>query len=379
MLDIDYRQGLDALRTLIQHQRPELLPEFGMYQFRLLENLNHEQTYGHSSDNEVARNQVLYPLIHFTSEHFSLQFIDLCRPNNVLNHNTVVQHTPVSTHTSSEDLWQGGNEVSIQNTRYLLHTPVDLIWTPDQKSAHLQQARALEIGTNRLVFLKQVQIHHATAHAETWKNALEKESRLLGALELDAQQSFPRRLAFVSTPHCATLVQSVLSGRSWQQEFGSFDAPLSTRATRSLLRSAISLCNELKALHTQKFAHRALHPEKVILVNGSHTILRDTGLATWKYMPGEGPELYRAPEQTVANEMRVLPGHATDIYQLGMILYHLITGSLPIPSQFIPLKAWNAELPDELDGALQRALAPNSRERWSTITHFSFALKKGLK
>ena len=50
MLDIDYHQGLAALSNLVQRQRPELLPEFSMYQFRLIETVNRAHRYGPSSD-----------------------------------------------------------------------------------------------------------------------------------------------------------------------------------------------------------------------------------------------------------------------------------------------------------------------------------------
>lgn len=375
MLDIDYHQGLAALSTLVQRQKPELLPEFSAYQFRLIDTVSRQQTYGSSSDEDVKRSEVLDRLTQFTNTHFALQFIDLCRHNTTLNQRATEEHLPASTPGLHAMLWQGGSDVLVQGTRYLLHAPVEMLWTPD-RSALLQQAQAQEIGAERMVLLKQVQLQRATPDAEAWKSALEKEGRLLDALEQNAQQSFPRRLTFVTAPRSATLVQSLLSGQSWQETFGRSDVPLSTQATRSLLRSAIALCESLKALHAKKVAHRALHPAKILQLTDRRCVCKDSGLATWKYIPGEGPELYRAPEQAIANTTLTIPGRHTDIYQLGMILYHLITGSQPIPNQLLPLHAWNAELPGELDTILQRAIASNPRERWPTIADFSFALKK---
>ncbi|MEO6890105.1 MAG: protein kinase, partial [Ktedonobacteraceae bacterium] len=315
-------------------------------------------------------------LIQFTNDHFSLQFIDLCRSNHTLD----AMPSRVDGHASVVDLyaevWQSGGEVSIRESRYILHEPVETVWAPD-RSALQQRAKALEIATDRPVLLSQVQLRRATAHAEAWKTALEKEGRLLALLEQRSPAGFPRLLAFEQAAHVITLVQSVVPGLSWWQIFRPSDTPLNMQETQSLLRSATPLCRLLSTLHTQRLAHRALTPEKIFLVDRRQMRLQDVGLATWKFVPGEGPVLYRAPEQAISNTSRALPGPATDVYQLGMILYHLITGKEPAPlQQVLPLQVWNTSFPTELDAALQQAIAPNIEERWHNSAEFSAALRK---
>jgi serine/threonine protein kinase len=256
----------------------------------------------------------------------------------------------------------------------MIYDPIEVVWSSDQSTV-LQRARALEIRNQRMVQLKQVQVRRPTEQANAWKTALEKEERLLNTLEQQTQ-AFPRCISFDHTSHSWTLISSAVSGQSWFHLFATGEAA-NMQAIRLLLKRAISLCDILKELHRHHVAHRALTPEKIFALDDRRTMLQDTGLSTWKYEPGEGPDLYRAPEQALSTRSRVLPGSYTDIYQLGMILYHLITGNVPIsPQQIIPLYVRNAEVPAELDVIVQRALASNVKERWRTISEMSAALKR---
>lgn len=375
MLNVNYEQGLTQLRELVQRQKPELLSEFNLFELRLIEALQQRRLYGQSSNNDVERNQVLHHLMQFADEHFSLQFIDLCRSDSPRDDplpDTVAHASAADLHAG---LWKGGSEASIQERRYIIYEPVETSITSDQ-SALLQRARALEIKSQHMVQLKQVQVRCPTAHANAWKTALEKEERLLNILEQQSQ-AFPRCLTFEHTSRSWTLVSSDVSGRSWQYLFAVSSRPSTMPSIRSLVRSAILLCEILKVLHMQNVAYRALTPEKIFVLDGGRTLLQDTGLATWRYEPGEGSALYRAPEQSISNKSRTLPGPHTDVYQLGMILYHLITGNVPTsPQHMIPLHVWNAKLPAELDVVLQRAMVHNVKERWRTISEMSFALRK---
>ncbi len=278
----------------------------------------------------------------------------------------------------SHELWTGDAAIIIQGDKYLLYEPVIIAWTPDQ-SALYQRAKAQQLGANRSVWLKQVQLYQATALSANWKTALEKESMLLDRLEQERRQDFPRRLAFEHNVHAATLVHTAVEGRSWAQTFGSSADPLDPYLTRLLLRSTIALCGMLRVLHSKQLFHRNLTPEGILLLDGRRALLQDVGLATWKYVPGEGPDLYRAPEQGLSNRSLAVPGASTDVYQLAMILYRFLTGEFPASHrQLLPLYSRNEAISSETDAVLQRALAFPVKERWRTIADFSSALRKTL-
>jgi hypothetical protein len=381
MLDVNYEQGLARLHDLVRRQAPEQLPEFGLLQSRLAECRMREDRYGQSSNNSAERNEVVYQLIRFANEHFSIQFVDLCRSSEILDSSASTTELIVPYGQSSPlhfDVWNGESEVTVRGIRYSIHELIEVKWAPE-RSALYQQAKAQQIGTDRMVWLKQVQLRQATPTSTTWRTALEKESRLLDMLEQEQRQGFPRLLDFELEAYMTTLVHTATRGQSWEQFFDLSHEPLNAYLTHFLLRSVISLCEMLKILHNKQFAHRALIPSGILLLDRHRAVLQDIGLAACKYVPGEGPELYRAPEQTVSNRSLAGIGPHTDVYQLGTILYRLLTGKMPVsPSQVLPPSAWNNTLSSELDAVLLQAIVPDVKKRWRTIYDFSSALKKVL-
>ncbi|MCX6701410.1 MAG: tetratricopeptide repeat protein [Methanomicrobiales archaeon] len=90
-----------------------------------------------------------------------------------------------------------------------------------------------------------------------------------------------------------------------------------------------NICEGLKYAHARKVIHRDLKPQNILLKSGvpkisdwglSKVITDSTSSMTAAYTP-----VYAAPEQ-VANKTK---DQRTDIWQVGVILYELVTGSLP--------------------------------------------------
>jgi serine/threonine protein kinase len=382
MLDIDYEQGLETLKALIQERGDSRLrQDFYLLQTRLSDCIGREHQFGQDPSNTANRNEILYRLIQFTDDHFGLQFVELCRASTRTAVQTPQGQLPADGQSSVlPALWEDGAEVTVREVRYCLHKP-SAILSPDS-SVLYQRAKAQQIGADRLVWLKQLQVRQATPTAAAWVEALTKEDQLLQRLEREGRTDFPRRLDFASTSPVITLVHTVMQGQSWLQLFGQSGKPLDGRLIPMLLRSAIALGDTLNALHKQRVAHRALTPETILLLHGTQTSVEDIGIATSKYVPGEGPELYRAPEQKIVHahgNSIAVPGPYTDVYQLGMILYHLITGHLPASSgEILPVRAWNEALSPELDAVLLRAIASERKLRWQTTAAFSRALRQAL-
>jgi serine/threonine protein kinase len=90
-----------------------------------------------------------------------------------------------------------------------------------------------------------------------------------------------------------------------------------------------NICEGLKFAHTRKIIHRDLKPQNILLKNGvpkisdwglSRIISESTTTSATSFTP-----YYAAPEQIV-NKVK---DERTDIWQLGVILYELVTGVLP--------------------------------------------------
>jgi hypothetical protein len=307
MADLDYELGLESLRDIVQREASEeLYKDFSLLQFRLLDCLSAEEKYGKEPGNTAVKNRVLEQLMIFTSGHFGLQFITLCQAETSVK--TQAQaHPNTGRATIRLELWKEGDEIKTQQgqggTRYIVHKPITVRWSTDHGTCY-QQAQAQQIGTRRVVWLKQVQTYRDTSTSTNWQAALQKEGRLLETLEERQDQSFPRHLAFEQAGPTTIFVHSATQGHSWQDLFGSSHHALNSQQIYSLLRSAISLCASLRLLHEKNLAHRMLLPEHILVLKNNRTVLQDVGLSTWKYEPGEGPEWYRAPRRTTWTRLK---------------------------------------------------------------------------
>ena len=117
------------------------------------------------------------------------------------------------------------------------------------------------------------------------------------------------------------------------------DAVLEREDPLPLLRVldiVLQILDALKMAHAQGIVHRDLKPANVLLRGGAHVVVVDFGLA--KIITGDaaatvltahnvvcGTPEYMAPEQARGDEIDA----RCDIYSAGVILYRLLTGSVP--------------------------------------------------
>jgi hypothetical protein len=276
----------------------------------------------------------------------------------------------------SDTPWDESATIPAQGKTYVLYKPISTFWTAD-RGAIWQKARAQQVGTSQLVWLKQVRIVHPTQRANALRETLRQESQLLADLERDQQHDFPRLLFQDSTEWTYTIAHVAFSGQPLSQTFGHTGKSLDKQLIYSLLQSLLPLCRVLGILHRKHLSHRYLTPEEILISRKGQAILQDVGLAAWQYTPGEGPPSYQAPEQLHMTPS--IPGPHTDIYQLGTILHFLITGQPPAASSIVPPHTYNEAILPTLDEALVRAIAPRAKDRWRNIHEFSTALNKATK
>lgn len=168
----------------------------------------------------------------------------------------------------------------------------------------------------------------------------------------------------------------------------------SLRYTRQVLEA-------LLYAHGRGIVHRDIKPSNIMITPQSEAKLLDFGLAL-------GGAAQSAPEQRltttgalVGSMHYIAPEHISgephdarsDIYAVGVTLYEMITGRLPIEGsthvQVIaahlqhapkPPEQLNPKVPAALSAAVMRALAKNPRERWQTAEAFLAALDEdGLR
>jgi len=271
----------------------------------------------------------------------------------------------------------GGTEITIRDVIYLLHDPVASTWSSDHNALRYQ-AQAQQLGSACKVWLKQVKILFPTQISLLFKTSLEKEMRLLEELAQEKNRDFPYLLNQYTTERYIIVAYEAIVGHPLTEVFGSFVKPLEPQLVSSFIQSIMHICDQLEVLHDKKRSHRNLTPEALLLMSNGRTALQDIGLAAQPFESGEGPFLYRAPEQ--ARTIIDVPGFYTDIYQLGAILYHVLTGhSISSPDHVIPPGKLNSAISQELDQVLMQAVNPTVKKRWPSIRDFAGALEKFTK
>lgn len=103
------------------------------------------------------------------------------------------------------------------------------------------------------------------------------------------------------------------------------------------LTISLFLCKALEYAHQHRIIHRDIKPSNLFISKDVGVILSDFGLA--KPLDSEpitdagsqmmGTPNFMAPEQVLGHETT----WRTDIYQVGVMLYHMITGKLPFEAE----------------------------------------------
>ncbi len=152
---------------------------------------------------------------------------------------------------------------------------------------------------------------------------------------------------------------------------------------------AIQICRALTAAHAAGVIHRDLKPENIFLVarDGQADfvkvldfgIARSLGRARRLTNPGVamGTPEYMAPEQAEGGAV----DNRSDIFSVGALLYEMVTGSPPQRSrdkELIPPRGIKADVPEELERIIVRALAPEPARRYQSMAQLEYDLVKSI-
>jgi hypothetical protein len=143
------------------------------------------------------------------------------------------------------------------------------------------------------------------------------------------------------------------------------------------LRMMVEICRAIEYAHGRSVVHRDLKPENILFDEQSGGIAKvtDFGLATFvdndhaRYaLTGThvamGTLAYMAPEQRT--DARTTDGRA-DIYSLGVMLYELLTGELPMGTFDLPSQR-KPGVDSRLDAIVARCLKPAPADRYPDVT-----------
>lgn len=157
------------------------------------------------------------------------------------------------------------------------------------------------------------------------------------------------------------------------------------------------LAEALQYAHGHGIVHRDLKPANALVDEQGNLFLTDFGIA--KLLESASPRLtqtdaimgtpaYISPEQAKAQTVN----QRSDIYSLGIILYEMVTGSVPFVadtplavilkhiSDPLPLPSLiKADIPESIERVILKALAKEPDDRYATAAEFLSAWKRALE
>jgi eukaryotic-like serine/threonine-protein kinase len=160
------------------------------------------------------------------------------------------------------------------------------------------------------------------------------------------------------------------------------------------LEMAIQMGRALAFAHDRGLVHRDVKPQNVLLNEDGQAKMTDFGIARSVDVHGVtitgtvlGTSEYIAPEQARGQRVDAL----TDVYSLGVVLYELLTGSVPFRGEnfvAIALRHVNEPPPNVLERrpdapprvamAVERAMAKRPDDRFQSMDEFVAELEEAL-
>ncbi len=155
-------------------------------------------------------------------------------------------------------------------------------------------------------------------------------------------------------------------------------------------RIVAEVAGPLHYAHEQGFVHRDIKPANILLDAGGRPVLADFGIAVTECelrheaLTSTGTLAYMAPEQlTAAGQVDA----RTDVYGLGVVLYELLTGTVPFADPTLaglrqriltdapqPVRSRDGAVPPELERICMKCLAKEASDRFGSARQLAEAL-----
>jgi len=230
------------------------------------------------------------------------------------------------------------------------------------RGAHGRVVRARDLELGRVVAIKE--LLPATGHARA---RFEREA-LLGArlqhpsiLPVYDTGCWPSGIPFI--------VMKLVSGRTLHARLAEATAPVDRLA---LVPVVVAVAEAMAYAHGEKIVHRDLKPANILVGAFGEVVVIDWGLAAecgvgHALAAPAGTPGYLAPEQAAG----AAPDERADVFAIGAILYHLLTGRAAVPARTLreathaqPLPL--ADAPHELRAIVEKAMARTPEARYPT-------------
>jgi len=164
-----------------------------------------------------------------------------------------------------------------------------------------------------------------------------------------------------------------------------FCAPDALLPIEALVEIVFKCTRALEFAHKMGITHRDIKPANILYTGANDVKITDFGAAL--IASGESTQIsaigspaYMSPQQVKEHPL----DHRTDIYSMGVVMYHLLTGRLPFQAtnnfsliyqitnvEPQPPSAYRPEIPAALDEIVRRAMAKDLEVRYAEWEEFS--------
>lgn len=168
-----------------------------------------------------------------------------------------------------------------------------------------------------------------------------------------------------------------------------------TRSLEWVTDIVTQTCDALNYAHEHQVVHRDIKPSNIMVLENGRVKVADFGLASVAAASDLtrsgvflGTPRYMSPEQI--RDPKHVDGRS-DIFSLGAVVYEILTGELLFPGDHITpiyhitgpeavnLSKLSVDLPDAIRQVLEKALAKDANERFSTCAEFSEAFVRAAE
>lgn len=234
---------------------------------------------------------------------------------------------------------------------------------------------AMDKRLNKQWAIKEFRKDKDDASKQIALKALMDEANLMKKLD---HPTLPRIVDIIDDNQNVYVVMDYIEGESLNKVLDAYGA----QPQEAVIEWAKQLGDVLDYLHTQNppVIYRDMKPANIMLKPDGTVRLIDFGIAR-EYKEGKdgdteaiGTRGYAAPEQFGGKGQT---DARTDIYSLGVTLYHLVTGKNPAepPYEIYPIRHWNPSLSSGFEWLIQKCTQLNPCDRYQSCAEVTYVLE----